>query len=107
MQKIKEESDPFGNWLSRLVGGVGSQLKLKVFAIGLEISVCILICLPCFVGCLQNFLQQMMEKTFDYRTEYHRLREKLQKGLGCCVHAVSGQGLAEHGKVFPVALVTA
>ncbi|XP_046761072.1 syncytin-A-like [Gallus gallus] len=78
-QKIKEESDPFGNWLNRLFGGVGSWLKqlLKVFAIGLAISVCILICLPCCVGCLQNSLQQMMEKTFDHRIEYHRLRERL------------------------------
>jgi len=28
-QKIKEESDPFGNWLSGLFGGVGSCLKLS------------------------------------------------------------------------------
>ena len=58
-QKIKEESDPFGSWLDGLFGGVGSWLKqlLKVFAIGLAIFVCILICLPCFVGCLQNSLQ--------------------------------------------------
>eukprot|EP00076_Gallus_gallus_P008945 XP_004938710.1 endogenous retrovirus group PABLB member 1 Env polyprotein [Gallus gallus] len=58
-QKIKEESDPFGNWLNRLFRGVGSWLKqlLKVFVIGLAIFVCILICLPCFVGCLQNSLQ--------------------------------------------------
>ena len=79
MQKIKKERDPFGSWLDGQFGGMSSWLKqpLKGFAIGFAIFVCILICLPCFVGCLQNFLQQMMEKTFDYRTEYHRLREKL------------------------------
>ena len=78
-QKIKEESDPFGNWLNRLFGGAGSWLKqlLKVFAIGLAISVYILICLPCCVGYLQNSLQRMMEKTFDHRIEYHRLCERL------------------------------
>jgi len=78
-QKIKEESDPFGNWLSGLFGGVGSWLKqlLKALAVGFAILVCILICLPCFVGCLQNCLQRMMDKTFDYRIEYHRLCEKL------------------------------
>ena len=79
MQKIKEESDPLGNWLSRLFGGMGSWLKqlLKALAVGFAIFVCILICLPCFVGCLQNCLQRMMDKTFDYHIEYHRLREKL------------------------------
>ena len=78
-QKIKEERDPFGNWLSRLFGGMGSWLKqlLKALAVGFAIFVCILICLPCFVGCLQNCLQRMMDKTFDYRIAYHRLRKKL------------------------------
>ena len=54
MQKIKEERDPFESWLDGLFGETGSWLKqlLKVFAIGLAVSVCILICLPCFVGCL-------------------------------------------------------
>ena len=54
LQKIKEESDPFGSWLDGLFGGTGSWLKqlLKVFAIGFAIFVCILISLPRFVGCL-------------------------------------------------------
>ena len=51
-----------------------------------------------------------MEKAFDQRIEYHRLRERLYKDAGC-VHAVMGQGLAEHGESgydgrgLPVALM--
>ena len=79
MQKIKEESDPFGSWLDGLFGEMGSWLKqlLKVLAIGLAIFACLLICFLCFIGCLQNSLQRMIERTFDQRIEYLKLRERL------------------------------
>lgn len=76
-EEIKAGSDPIGDWLKDVFGGIGGWgvHLLKGLLLGLIVILLLLMCVPCFLQIMLSCIQRMIDRTINYRIEYKKMQE--------------------------------
>ena len=77
VNKIGVETDPIGDWLRSVFGGIGEWgvHLLKGLLLGLVVILLLIVCVPCLLQIMLSCIQRMIDRTVNYHVEYSKMQK--------------------------------